>query len=158
MGGEDLQCQSGGGDGLGEIEAEAATVVVTDGGEGVAGGLDRHIHVLVDRVELVVRAARLMWGVGDHPQPVHPEDHRADATFLVSVLEKLAILAALRIGGQVGIDAADFAGSGACYHFLLAVDHAKFHRGGATRHRALSGFTQSGADEGEADQKDRDQR
>ena len=67
-------------------------------------GMDGHVQLLVDRVELVVRTARLMWAVGDHPQPVRPGYQRTDATFLMSVLEKLAVLAALRVGGQVRVD------------------------------------------------------
>ena len=97
-----------------------------------------------------------MWGVGDHPQPVRPGYHRADAALLVPVLEKFAILAALRVGGQVGIDATDLARARDGDHFLLALDHAKFHRGSAACYRVLIRFGKRAADEGEADKGESD--
>ena len=88
-------------------------------------GMDRHIHVLVDRVELVIRAFGHVRGIGHHPQFVCPWNHCPDAALLVSGLEELAILTALGIGGEVRIDTADFAAAGRGHHLFLALDGAE---------------------------------
>ena len=94
-------------------------------------GMDRHIHVLVDRVELVIRAFGHVRGIGHHPQLAGPWNHCPDAALLVSGFEEFAILAALGIGGEVRIDTADFAAALCGDHLLLAVDSAEFYSSGA---------------------------